>query len=514
MLSVLLMGAACAVGGSANGADLADWKPSVRWCGYNVLSMFIKGGRPDVPEGQVRSLAKFCFRNPQEFREADFALLQELGFNFARIPLDYRYWIKDNDPDKIDESVFGIFDRLVEMGRKHGIHIQFNFHRAPGYTVANPKEKLDLWTDPEAQRLCAKHWAYFARRYRDVPNEVLSFNLVNEPPSMDDERYGCVAKILIAAIRREDPKRFIVSDGIGSEPCKALYGLPGVGQAMRGYAPPALRYQAGTVWPLLPDAPRGVFANPGKKKWHAGPFTLADAPASAVTMRFGMFSGAVTFKVSADGQEVKTFTLEPKKGDADWTNVTHYAKWNVTQGRYLGEESFVLRKPAKELRIETVRGDWAVVTALEFAFEDRKAVLGFNVAYENPANFAQRFTGWDEAEHFAPAAGRTPRRYADPGQEFLYRWQMRPWEEALANGTYVMVGEFGLSATMPQAVVNRFLANQFSLWDERNLGWAVWGEMGFLDARRPDAASEEFRGYRLDRTTYELMRAHTRDMSR
>ena len=68
MLSALLMGAACAVGGSANGADPADGKPSVHWCGYNVLSMFIKGGRPDVPAGQLRSLARFGFRNPQEFR--------------------------------------------------------------------------------------------------------------------------------------------------------------------------------------------------------------------------------------------------------------------------------------------------------------------------------------------------------------------------------------------------------------------------------------------------------------
>ena len=65
-----------------------------------------------------------------------------------------------------------------------------------------------------------------------------------------------------------------------------------------------------------------------------------------------------------------------------------------------------------------------------------------------------------------------------------------------------------------QSTAMAFLGDQVSLWDERNLGWAVWGGMGFLDCRRPDAASEEFRGYRLDRKMYELMRAHTHDRLR
>lgn len=484
--------------------DPADWKPSVRWRGYNVLSMFIKGGRPDVPEGKLRSLARFGFRKPQEFREGDFALLEKLGLNFARIPLDYRYWITDGDPDKIDESVFGIFDRLVEMGRKHGVHIQFNFHRAPGYTVANPKEKLDLWTDPEAQRLCAKHWAYFARRYRDVPNEALSFNLVNEPPSMDDEQYGRVAKILIAAIRREDPKRFIVSDGIGGEPCKALCGLPGVGQAMRGYAPESIRYQKSEVWPLLPDGPRGYFTTPRKKAWYAGPFTLADAPAANVEMRFGQFSGAATFRVSADGKEVKTFTLEPKQGDPNWTNVSYVARWNVTSGRYLGGETFALTRPAKELRIEMTEGDWAVVTELVLTSPEGKVSLGFDATWRDPGNFAQRFMGWRDVERFAAASGRTPRRYADPGREFMYRSQMRTWDEAIANGIWVMVGEFGVSSCTSQTTATAFLRDQVSLWNERDLGWAVWGGMGFLDCRRPGADGETLDGYSFNRKMYDL----------
>ena len=56
------------------------------------------------------------------------------------------------------------------------MHVSFNFHRAPGFTVAKPAEARSLWTDAEAQRVCALHWAAFAKRYKGIPSARLSFN--------------------------------------------------------------------------------------------------------------------------------------------------------------------------------------------------------------------------------------------------------------------------------------------------------------------------------------------------
>ena len=39
----------------------------------------------------------------------------------------------------------------------------------------------------------ALHWAFFARRYKDVPNERVSFNLWNEPGRTDTETHKKVA---------------------------------------------------------------------------------------------------------------------------------------------------------------------------------------------------------------------------------------------------------------------------------------------------------------------------------
>ncbi|HID23195.1 MAG TPA: hypothetical protein EYP14_12440, partial [Planctomycetaceae bacterium] len=181
-----------------HGADTlpeARWNKLPRWRGFNLLEKFYKG-------------------RDERFKEEDFRLIAKLGFNFVRLPMDYRVWIKDGDWTRLDERVLREIDQAVAWGGKYGVHVMINFHRAPGYTVARPPERRSLWTDPEAQRVCAMHWAEFARRYRGVPNSRLSFNLFNEPSRVDAKTYVAVCRKIVEAIRAEDPDRLIVADGL------------------------------------------------------------------------------------------------------------------------------------------------------------------------------------------------------------------------------------------------------------------------------------------------------------
>ena len=143
-----------------------------RWRGFNLLEKFYRHGDANGP-----------------FLESDFRLIHELGFNFVRLPMDYRVWIKDDDWNQFDEAQLRHIDQAVAWGKKYSIHVCINFHRAPGYTVAKPPEATDLWTDPVAQRVCAQHWAMFAKRYRGIPNQQLSFNLFNEPSDVSKAAY-------------------------------------------------------------------------------------------------------------------------------------------------------------------------------------------------------------------------------------------------------------------------------------------------------------------------------------
>ena len=57
------------------GLDLPEPTPKdlPRWRGFNLLEKFMAG-------------------NPRPFREEDFDWIADLGFNFVRLPMDYRCW--------------------------------------------------------------------------------------------------------------------------------------------------------------------------------------------------------------------------------------------------------------------------------------------------------------------------------------------------------------------------------------------------------------------------------------
>jgi len=217
------------------------------------------------------------------FNEDDFKLIADWGFNFVRLPMDYRIWIKGKDWNAIDESVIKQIDQAVEYGIKHAIHVCLNLHRAPGYSVAAPPEAADLWTQAKPQEAFARMWGYFAKRYKSIPNENLSFNFLNEPPDIDEAVYAAVIKKAADAIREQDPNRLLIADGLnwGRKPSAIIKEL-GIAQASRGYEPfPLTHYQAGWVedardfpppsWPIV-DADGSVHDREWLKKTHFKPW--------------------------------------------------------------------------------------------------------------------------------------------------------------------------------------------------------------------------------------------------
>jgi len=180
---------------------------------------------------------KFGYGPNRSFDEREFAWIADWGFNFVRLPLSYKCWTEEGDWLKLRKDQLVEIDQAVEYGRKHGVHVCLNFHRAPGYCIGQPPEPLDLFRDEEALGACAYHWRHFAKRYQGIPNEQLSFNLVNEPPPTKAGNYARVAGRSVEAIREEDADRLIIADGIlGRMPVTALKDL-GVAQSTRGYDP-------------------------------------------------------------------------------------------------------------------------------------------------------------------------------------------------------------------------------------------------------------------------------------
>jgi len=152
-------------------------------------------------------------------RALDF--LAETGFNFVRIPTDYRFWTHNFDYAHPDEAALPALDLMLEACRARGFQMSLNLHRAPGYCInGNHLERDNLWLDAVAQDGFVSQWEMFARRYQGVPSDALSFDLLNEPPSVGQygltrDNHAALMRRTVAAIRAIDPAREIVIDGLG-----------------------------------------------------------------------------------------------------------------------------------------------------------------------------------------------------------------------------------------------------------------------------------------------------------
>jgi endoglucanase len=239
--------------GTSARSQTPDKSPA--WYGFNLLEYF--STNPDW-------MKYFPYRNDGMFPENDFRWIHDWRFNWVRLPMDYRFWTAP-DLFTIDEKKIEPIDRAVRLGEKYGIHVNLCLHRAPGFCILDTmdekltgiritKEKTSLFYDPRTLDAFVHQWTFFADRYKGIPSERLSFNLVNEPIVPPDtaelaeiEKHGPVktadffnlemlqphakdytrvAKAAGDGIRAHDPQRLIVTDGYpgGGSPIPDLFG--------------------------------------------------------------------------------------------------------------------------------------------------------------------------------------------------------------------------------------------------------------------------------------------------
>ncbi len=484
--------------GSAGSAALPEaiWQKLPRWRGFNLTEKFYKG-------------------RDEPFKEEDFQLIAQLGFNFVRLPMDYRVWIKDGDWTRLDGSVLREIDRAVAWGGQYGVHVMINFHRAPGYTVARPPERRSLWTDPEAQRVCAMHWAAFARRYRGVPNSRLSFNLFNEPARIDAKTYVAVCRKIVEAIRAEDPDRLIVADGLSwaNDPVPELIPLK-VAQATRGYQPMGIsHYKASWAggerfpppsWPRL--IANGLLLGPQKTE-PKGPIVI-DGPFACRTrlrLHVNVVSSQARLVVEADGQMLwnKTFVCGPGKGE--WKKAVYRPEWRIYQNVFDRDYFVEIPGGTRRLRVLITDGDWLSLSELGLKRLDPPAA-------EHVLPLETRWGQAPKPIRYTPDSPQgTFRGPETQDRQWLWEHCVEPWVKLKRQGVGVMVGEFGCYNKTPHALALRWLEDCLANWQKAGIGWALWnfrGSFGILDSDRADVDYEPFHGHKLDRKMLELLQRY------
>ncbi|MCX6996361.1 MAG: cellulase family glycosylhydrolase [Kiritimatiellaeota bacterium] len=462
----------------------ATWQRLPRWRGFNLLEKFQRDW------------------NNKPFVETDFDWIADWGFNFVRLPCDYRIWTEA--PGRYRAAPLQDLDRAIALARARGIHTLLNLHRAPGYTVAEPPEKLDLWSDgaggEEARAQFAAQWQMFAERYRGIPSRELSFNLVNEPAHVPAAKYVRACAAAVAGLRRGDPDRLVLADGRdwGSLPVPELKSLR-IAQCTRGYAPHTLTHYRASwahgsdqwpvpTWPLLAQ-PSAFLYGDIKPEFQTPLILRGNFPAQTqFAMHLTKISYAAQLVVKADGRVLlqKEFKTTAEQRQPEIKDVLAAA----------------LPVHAKELSIALEHGDWLTWQEISLAPPDGRPATRL----ESVGEWGRKQAAWTIG---ADGVARCATAQVECDRDVLWTKNVAPWVKLRDDGVGVMVGEWGCHNRTPHPVVLAWMRDCLANWKRANFGWALWnfrGSFGLLDSERQDVKYENFRGHHLDRAMLELLR--------
>ena len=469
-----------------------------RWRGFNLLEKFIQG--QDGP-----------------YQEWDLDFIAEHGFDFVRLPLDYRIWTEA--PGKYREAPLHDLDDLVRWARARGIHVNVALHRAPGYSVnRHPPEALDLWgTGPgsrQAQQQFVDQWRLLAERFADEPASSVSFNLVNEPVGVSGARYAEVVEPVVSAIREASPERIVVADGLdyGREPVPELVSL-GLAQSTRGYAPFQLTHfraswVAGSDQWSVPTWPvpmlLGTYVYGPKQEQLQGPVVLRGdfAAGLEVSLHVVRVSQRTTLLIRADGEVVLSKQFDPGPGQGEWRSSDFEPRWGIYQATYDQTYSARLPRACRELRIEIPEGDW--ITFSHLALRSGDATIEIR---PTDADWGRR-----QGEYAVAADGTITALGEHQGidRQALFDQTVAPWADfAKTHGIGIHVGEWGAHHATPHAVVLHWMQDCLENWRRAELGWALWnlrGSFGCVDSERADVTYEDYLGHQLDRRMLQILK--------
>ena len=484
--------------GTVSQADPPD--PS-KWHGFNLDA---KAGRDAAHQ--------------QPYREDDFRMIAELGFNFVRLPIDYRVWLQDGkDPKEMNPAVIAEIDQAIAWGKKYGIHVDLSMWRAPGYGVNKiPTDDPPLWTDPGQQELFLTYWRFFAQRYKDIPSAELSFNLLNEPEHIDPSVYVPIARRACAAIWEISPRRLIFSDGMPTKqsrghrlPVPGLEEGPFLWQSDHAYEPGWLT-SYGETWHPVQDAfgvvPHwpvpvlsGLITGPGQSHLPGVPLVinLKNFPGGAFRLRIYRYDGdGTTLRVTGDDAELAKWVMEPPAQPAPPAN--------PPDSKIVVNRDYAVAVPSgtKQLRVEITQGN-----RIDFG------AFGFKV----PGRDEESVMVTDRS--FREVGGPVSVDFASPepiqtgvltNADWLLNTVFASW---IPLGKHFFIGEFGCFNRTPHDTTLAWMEDDLRVFNKLGVGFALWefrGPFGVMDSGRKDVAYENFEGHQLDRKMVDLLQKYAK----
>ena len=469
----------------------ADYQNLPAWHGTTLVNKSEYGWGP---EGK-----------PTDYSKELVGELAEVGFNFIRVTQDTRIYFleKSGEPgeyfsgnsDMVNIPELKKVDDLIGWCIDKGIHVCLDVHSTPGgYMIGGDEEasrELLFTEGSEEEQIFIDYWEFIAKRYADIPNNALSFNLYNEPPYFaTDEQYTALMKKVLNVVRKTTPDRLIFVDMLkyAREP---VYGLVGekVVQTFHSYEPYEFThnlvnnadYEAGraeresairqVVTYPLPAVSLGI---------RDGYIVTGDFPAGTeLTIRFGEGAAGAGTVLFADKKQIFTQRFDKEmlleKGFVldENDNFAYYSDLNP--GVSMLEYKVTLEDPAKELRFDLKDDRWLDINELIITTDTYKAKLVGQwieeVGDELPSTRAH------VDENGIVTLTNDAAKY-NIGKESLRKMFQKYVDFRKETGTQVMLQEFGDCVYTEINGSQKFYDDMLSLCDEDGFAWCQYGYDG------------------------------------
>lgn len=140
--------------------------------------------------------------------EQDFRELREAGFESVRIPITWVKHCAKEAPYAIDADFFKKIDWTIEQCFKNDLAVSIDVHYYPYINMEDAAPALS-W-DENLDRL-KSFWTQIAEHYKDYPNDMLFFDLLNEPNTkLGADGLNKLHAELISIIRKTNPDRTLI----------------------------------------------------------------------------------------------------------------------------------------------------------------------------------------------------------------------------------------------------------------------------------------------------------------
>lgn len=165
--------------------------------------------------------------------ETDIKIISEAGFNFVGLDISFTSL---QDPfyqsGMVNKSQLEYLDQILAWCIQYDIHLEIRCATPPctddwaqyvdDFSKIESMSK-EMFTNNAIRDEFTAFWRMLARRYSEIPNKYLDFNLMNEPEANSESEYVRTYQPAIEAIRAESPDRCIVAD---------IHSMPLTGEGM------------------------------------------------------------------------------------------------------------------------------------------------------------------------------------------------------------------------------------------------------------------------------------------